>query len=67
MPIFVWVAIAFAIVLLGAGGFTNLISKPVSDALSGPIGYALALCGVVVVGIVTWNKTRGQRKDKDQK
>jgi hypothetical protein len=53
MPIFVWIAIAIAALLIGAGSFAKAlpevlkpIVEPVSifaTALGGPIGYILAV------------------------
>ncbi len=64
MPIFVWIAIAIAVALIGGSGAAYIaMSKPV-EFLNGPIGYVIAIGVVVTVAIFTWNKTR-KTKDHD--
>ena len=64
MPIFVWIAIAIAVVLLGGSGAAYIISKPVQEVANGPIGYAFAIGIVIIIAIITWNQTR-KTKDHD--
>jgi hypothetical protein len=56
MPLFVWIAIAIALLLIGAGAGTGMLASPFVTALNGPLGYIVAIAGVVVVGIVVWKK-----------
>jgi purine-cytosine permease-like protein len=66
MPIFVWIAIAIAILLIGGGAATSMVTQPVAEVVNGPIGYAIAIGIVAVVAIVVWNKTRNSKNtDKE--
>ena len=56
MPLFIWIAIAIALLLIGAGAGTGMLATPFISALNGPLGYIVAIAGVVVVGIAVWKK-----------
>jgi hypothetical protein len=64
MPIFVWIAIAIAILLIGAGTATNLVSQPVADAVDGPVGYGIALGLVALIAVITWRMTEKNKSGK---
>ncbi|GEM_PF-2096600 len=66
MPIFVWIAIAIAIVLIGGASATGIIAHPVVQSMNGPLGYAIALGIIAIVGIVVWNKTKETKSDDDK-
>jgi hypothetical protein len=63
MPLFVWFAIAIAILLIGGGAATAMVAQPVKEALNGPIGYLLTFGIIAIVAMVIWCKTRDQNKD----
>jgi hypothetical protein len=56
MPLFVWIAIAVALLLIGAGAATGLVAAPVVSVLNGPLGYILAIGGIVMIAIAVWRK-----------
>jgi purine-cytosine permease-like protein len=66
MPIFVWIAIAIAILLIGGASATGIIAHPIVQAMNGPLGYAIAVGILAIVGIVVWNKTKGTKSDDDR-
>jgi purine-cytosine permease-like protein len=63
MPIFIWIAIAIAILLIGGGAATAIVAKPVADAVNGPLGYIVALGIVAILVVIVWNKTRNTNQN----
>lgn len=61
MPIFVWIAIAIAILLVGGGAATSIVAQPVTEVINSPIGYAIAIAFVVVVGVMAWRHAKNDR------
>lgn len=60
MPIFVWIAIAIAILLVGAGTATKLAAAPIVTAMNGPVGYILVALTLVLIGVAIWKKKPSQ-------
>jgi lysozyme family protein len=65
MPIFVWIAIAIAILLIGGGAATAIVAEPVAEVINSPVGYAIAIALVALVGLVAWKHANDGRKSKD--
>jgi hypothetical protein len=58
MPLFVWIAIAIAVVLIGAGEATNAALEPLARAVNGPTGYVLLGLLAVLIGWSIYRKRR---------
>jgi hypothetical protein len=68
MPIFVWIAIAFAIVLIGAtpaiiGTGVVKAAAAVHETANSPIGYVVTAGFIAIIGIAVWNKTRNKNNN----
>lgn len=71
MPIFVWWAIAIAIVLLGGGGAVKLGFSPITDTVSeisktmdSPFGYILSIGIVILIIGATIYKIRVKKQNE---
>ena len=62
MPIFVWAAIAIAIVLLSAGAGTALWNETFASIINGPVGMIGAAGVVAVVVIAALKRSRTSEK-----
>lgn len=58
IPLFVWIAVALAALLAGAGVFLGEALKPFFEAVNGPVGYATL---VVLIGLIAWATYRKRR------
>jgi len=58
MPLFVWIAMAIALLLLGTGAATKLAAEPIAQFLGGPMGYVISGGFILIMAIAVWNKTK---------
>lgn len=62
MPLFVWAAIAIAVVLIGVS--TIIVPTAIALIVTGPIGYAIAIAIVAVVVIFTLKSLNKNKEGK---
>lgn len=67
VPIFVWVAISLAILMLATAKSWDLLTSPAVKALSGASGLPYSIAFVAIILTVVFFKTRQENKSGDNK
>jgi hypothetical protein len=58
IPVFVWVVLSLAILILATGVAVNIAAYPILDSLNGGFGYAVVIAIVMVMWTAIWIKKR---------
>ncbi len=64
MPIFVWWAIAIAILLIAYGASKMLSGTSVAQVANSPFGYIIAIGMLVVIPFLAWYRSKGSNSGK---
>jgi len=65
VPVFVWIAVAIALLLIGGATAMSLVGGVFNDFLHSPLGYAIIIGIIMFVILMTWKNSKSNRSSDE--